>query len=86
MFKTKKKLQIGGHNGPYSLNDNGTRCKKSEKWDYENCIISDKGTCRKKVKTKAVKVKDKKTQKAAPCFPPTAIQSTVMYEIQRRSP
>lgn len=47
----KKYMQYGGHDGPCALNNKGTRCKKSKKWDNANCEISEKGSCRKKKKS-----------------------------------
>ena len=49
----RKYLQNGGHEGPCSLNSKGTRCKVSSQWDHENCILSKKGNCKKKVKKQA---------------------------------
>ena len=40
--------QIGGHNGPCSINTSTGRCKKSDKWEQNKCEISKKGNCMKK--------------------------------------
>ena len=40
--------QIGGHNGPCSINTSTGRCKKSDKWEQNKCEISKKGNCIKK--------------------------------------
>lgn len=47
--------QIGGHNGPCSVNAKTGRCKKSKKWDHDKCKISPKGRCQNITKKSAQK-------------------------------